>query len=216
MPPSSRLTATERRESIIRAAIKLFSERGFRGTTTRELAAACGISEPTIYQHFPSKRDLYNAIIDTIATRDINLDQIRRQLTSLARGRDDAEYFRGVVLLILDFYRKHTSFVRLLEFSSLERHELAPMFFERLSCEFFDEIAAYLQLRMDEGAFYPGNARMLADLLIGAVDHYATSSIVYAFPPRPDEPVENWIEQVVAVFLRGIRSSHCPSTAHVP
>ena len=63
------MTATERRAAIIQAAMKLFSERGFRGTTTREIASAVGVSEPVLYQHFPSKGDLYTAIIETGPSR---------------------------------------------------------------------------------------------------------------------------------------------------
>ena len=53
-----RLTSEERRASIVEAACKLFADKGFRGTTTRELAAAVGVSEPILYEHFKTTRDL--------------------------------------------------------------------------------------------------------------------------------------------------------------
>ncbi|MFM9597624.1 TetR/AcrR family transcriptional regulator, partial [Streptomyces scabiei] len=58
-----RLSRAERRAAIIEAAIELFSEKGFRGTTTRELAQAVGVSEPVLYQHFATKKELYIAIL---------------------------------------------------------------------------------------------------------------------------------------------------------
>jgi AcrR family transcriptional regulator len=64
-PPKSRLSSEERKRVIVEAAIQLFSERGFQGTTTRELAAAAGVTEPVLYQHFETKRDLYSALIET-------------------------------------------------------------------------------------------------------------------------------------------------------
>ena len=44
--------------------MRLFSERGFRGTTTKEIAQAAGVSEAIIFRHFATKEDLYTAIID--------------------------------------------------------------------------------------------------------------------------------------------------------
>ena len=61
--PKPRMSSEERRAAIVHAACRLFAERGFRGTTTRELAAAVGVTEPVLYEHFRTKRDLYSAII---------------------------------------------------------------------------------------------------------------------------------------------------------
>lgn len=45
----------ERREQLLRAAAKLFAERGFRAVSVEDLGAAVGISGPAVYRHFPSK-----------------------------------------------------------------------------------------------------------------------------------------------------------------
>ena len=59
MAAKVRLSSEERRDSIVKAVIPLFAKKGFNGTTTRELAAAAGVSEALMYKHFPSKKDLY-------------------------------------------------------------------------------------------------------------------------------------------------------------
>jgi TetR/AcrR family transcriptional regulator len=59
-----RLSAEDRRRQIVHAAIELFARKGFDGTTTREIAQAAGVSEALIFRHFPTKHDLYRAIID--------------------------------------------------------------------------------------------------------------------------------------------------------
>src|SRR5436190_2837584 len=68
-----RLTSEERKASIVEAAIRLFGEKGFRGTTTREIAAAVGVSEPILYEHFKTKSDLYAAIIDSSSQKGVDL-----------------------------------------------------------------------------------------------------------------------------------------------
>jgi len=61
-----RLPAAERRAALLETAIKVFSEGSYRGTTTAEIARAAGISEPILYRHFASKRDLYLAALDHV------------------------------------------------------------------------------------------------------------------------------------------------------
>jgi AcrR family transcriptional regulator len=48
----------ERREEILAAALRLFAERGVLGVSTRQIAEAVGISQPTLYAYFPSKHDI--------------------------------------------------------------------------------------------------------------------------------------------------------------
>jgi len=58
------LTAEARREAIVEAVRDVFAEKGFDGTTTRELAKAAGVSEALLYKHFPSKEVLYAAMLE--------------------------------------------------------------------------------------------------------------------------------------------------------
>lgn len=66
MPHSGRLPGGERKAAIIRAASRLFAAKGFAAATTRELAAAAGVSEALLYRHFPTKDALYAAIHESI------------------------------------------------------------------------------------------------------------------------------------------------------
>jgi AcrR family transcriptional regulator len=66
MTSAIRLPAAERREALIETAIKVFSDGSYRGTTTSEIARAAGISEPILYRHFASKRELYLAALDHV------------------------------------------------------------------------------------------------------------------------------------------------------
>jgi AcrR family transcriptional regulator len=62
----TRLPAAERRQALIETAIRVFSDGSYRGTTTSEIARAAGVSEPILYRHFASKRDLYLAALDHV------------------------------------------------------------------------------------------------------------------------------------------------------
>ncbi len=65
MKPTAKLSAEERRAAIIKAVRRAFAEKGFHGTTTRELARAAGVSEALLFKHFPNKEALYAALLLT-------------------------------------------------------------------------------------------------------------------------------------------------------
>ena len=67
MGNNGRLPAEERRQAIVDAVRGVFADKGFDGTTTRELAKAAGVSEALLYKHFPSKESLYAAMLDSCA-----------------------------------------------------------------------------------------------------------------------------------------------------
>ena len=62
MKNPSRLSSEDRRRAIVDAVKGVFADKGFDGTTTRELANAAGVSEALLYKHFPSKESLYAEI----------------------------------------------------------------------------------------------------------------------------------------------------------
>jgi AcrR family transcriptional regulator len=59
-----RLTGEERRQGVLDAATRVFFASSYRGATTAEIAREAGISEPILYRHFGSKRDLYLACLE--------------------------------------------------------------------------------------------------------------------------------------------------------
>jgi AcrR family transcriptional regulator len=58
-----RLPAIERRAAVIDTACRVFSRCSYRGATTAEIAREAGVTEPILYRHFESKRDLYLACL---------------------------------------------------------------------------------------------------------------------------------------------------------
>jgi TetR/AcrR family transcriptional regulator len=61
---ATRLPAEERRAAVLKTACNTFSRGSYRGTTTAEIAREAGVTEPILYRHFESKRDLYLACLE--------------------------------------------------------------------------------------------------------------------------------------------------------
>lgn len=62
--PAKRLSAEQRRQAVLDTACRVFSRSSYHGATTAEIAREAGISEPILYRHFGSKRDLYLACLE--------------------------------------------------------------------------------------------------------------------------------------------------------
>ena len=196
----TRMKSEERRAAIVREALRLFSETGFRGTTTRKLAAALGVTEPVLYQHFPSKSDLYRAIIEAKAGE---VNPQTGPLRELARGADDRAFFTALGDLILRRYDEDPQLSRLLFFSALEGHELAELFFERLYVRFYRLVTGYMRRRMREGAFHKVNPEIAARGLIGMISYHGLVGIL--FPGRLRKPDrKRVVREMVTIFLEGI------------
>lgn len=88
----SRLPAAKRREQLLDTAASLFASKGYAGATTAELARAAGVTEPIIYRHFASKRDLFVALIDRTSERTIALWE-----DTLSRAADPAERLQRLI-----------------------------------------------------------------------------------------------------------------------
>lgn len=63
---SPKLPAEVRREQLLQAALRLFSEKGYRETSTQEVARAAGLTKGALYFHYPSKEDLLVALVHSI------------------------------------------------------------------------------------------------------------------------------------------------------
>jgi AcrR family transcriptional regulator len=196
----NRMTSEERKASIVQAACRLFAEKGFRGVTTRELAAAVGVTEPVLYEHFRTKRDLYSAIIEGKALEGV---QVVSEITEkFDKTGDDYAFFNSLAESILNWYTKDPAFVRLLLFSNLEGHELRDLFHER-SFECFRIVSTYIERRVSEGRMREVDPVVAARAFFGMVAHYAMTAVVFGSCciPRPPHDV---VREMVGIFLRGL------------
>ena len=78
---SSRLSANARREQLLDVALTTFARAGYHETSMNDVADAAGVTKPVLYQHFESKRELYQALLDTVGARMVQAirDRDRRR-----------------------------------------------------------------------------------------------------------------------------------------
>jgi AcrR family transcriptional regulator len=192
----------DRRQDILMAAMQLFAKKGFRGTTTRDLATHAEVNEAIIFRHFNTKEALYSAILEHKAGE--HRAARHEVLEKLAAGTDDQEFFETVGRSFLQKHETDSTFLRLLLFSALEGHELSDMFMSSMLVE-KNPFAAYIERRIEEGAFRPMNAELAARGFFGMFVSYVLWQEIFGLKNKQPHDREEVIRTFVSIFLTGIQ-----------
>ena len=171
----ARMAGGERRLQILRLAERLFSQRGFRGTTTKEIAHAAGVSEAMVFRHFATKKELYSAILDHKACLHDTMDPVQVVADAIAR-KDDRAVFEGLALDALDRHDCDPEFHRLLLHSALEEHELAQMFWEKFVTRVYRILGTYIRQRQRDGAMIQIEPLVIVRAFVGMVIHHSLNN----------------------------------------
>jgi TetR/AcrR family transcriptional regulator len=100
---------TDTRDRVLQVAQALFAERGYRGTSLRDIAKRIGIKAPSLLHHFPSKQQLYLAVLDKM------FESLEDAANAVAWGRESRqERMRQAVGDTIDFIASHPDFVRIM------------------------------------------------------------------------------------------------------
>jgi len=199
--------------------MRLFSERGFRGTTTKEIAQAAGVSEAIIFRHFTTKDDLYTAIIDLKScsgfgavapgkeSSDPFIETMRGLVGEAMERRDDREVFRRVALAMMEHHQCDPQFLRLLLYSALEGHQLAQIFWDKNVRVLYEFLGGYIRERQREGAFREVDPFVVVRAFNGAVVHHSLNNILWEKDPARrivNVPTEEAAREFTEILLRGI------------
>ncbi len=196
-----RLPPDARREQIVAASLALFARKGFAGTTTRDLSRAAGVSEALIYRLFPTKRALYDAII-------------QRQIAEVGpahgaagdRTLSDRVAFRRLAEDILVRIRRDDTFLRLLLHSGLERHALSTMYYEAHVARVIDALRGRIASGARAGRYRRVDALLAARAFMGMVIHTAMAQVLFHPCRWPDPPHARAAGAFVDLFFAGLET----------
>ena len=194
----------DRRQEIIASAMELFARKGFRGTTTRDLATHAEINEAIIFRYFKTKEELYTAIIEqktAIENHDARIEELR----GLAATNDDEKFLQAVGAAFLDKHETDTTFLRLLLFSALEGHQLSDIFVASMAAR--HPLTDYIQRRIDEGAFRKLDAQLSARAFLGMFASFTLWQEIFGFKKKQPHDRDEVVRTFVSIFLRGIANN---------
>ncbi len=216
-----RMTGGDRRRQIVNVAIRIFSERGFRGTTTKEIAVAAGVSEAIIFRHFATKDELYSAIIDHKACsgdatneNPALVETVKCVAAEAIERKDDRAVFEGIARSMMEHHDRDPEFLRLLLYSALEGHQLAQMFWDRNVLLMYEFLGGYIRDRQRDGAFRDVDPVVAVRAFSGMIIHHSLNNTLWD-RQRKLLGISNGdaAREFTGILLRGIAENHRPAAA---
>jgi len=158
---ANRLPRDERRAQLLSAALEVFTAAGYHSAAMDEIADRANVSKPVLYQHFPSKLELYLAVLD------LHIDSLVFALQkAIAEHRGNSDRVKATVEAYFGFIDAEGEAFRLLFESDMN---LEPQVRERLNRMTYDCAAAVSAVISIETGLAKEESMMLAVGLIGTV-----------------------------------------------
>ncbi|MCA1625111.1 MAG: TetR/AcrR family transcriptional regulator [Acidobacteria bacterium] len=205
---TSRMSGDERRSQILQVAIRLFSQNGFNGTTTKEIARMAGVSEAMVFRHFATKSELYHAILDYKVCEGgtKNPPWENPVMKRAIEERDDYAVFYNFGVGALLHHKEDVDFMRLLFYSALDEHELSQMFFDQFVSRIYEFIGSYIRQRQAEGAMREVEPGIVVRAFLGMLIHHSLNNILWDKKRRLlDVTDEKAARSFAEILLNGIK-----------
>lgn len=172
-----------RRDQILATAADLFAARGFHGVSVADLGAACGISGPALYKHFPSKQAMLAEMLVSISEELLAVGRQR-----VDAGADPAAALAGLVDWHVDFALRHRPLIVVQDRDWESLPADARERVRSLQREYVDLWAAQLRL-LDDGLDLP-TARAMAHAAFGLINSTPHSGLL------PDEQMRGVLSRM--------------------
>lgn len=186
------------KERILEAALKQFSAKGYIGSTTREIAKEAGISEVTLFRHFPTKEILLEA---TIRTHSF-LPRIKNLLPSLSEMRY-REALVSIGKAFMDRLNERKDLIRIMH----SEFHLYPKEVREIQRNMLDEItitlASYFTLMQERGELRKFDPKIASKGFLGALFGFFTAREFQHSKDMRNIDVEVIINEYVEIFFRG-------------
>jgi AcrR family transcriptional regulator len=155
----TRLPRDQRRIQLLDAASEVFASKGYHAAAMDDIADAAGVSKPVLYQHFPSKLDLYLALLDQSCER---LAEVVEE--ALASTEDNADRVIATVAAFYEFVSSESGDFRFIFESDLTGDRAVQQRLSRVNAEISNAIAEVIA---EDTSLPVQQAKLLAVCLVG-------------------------------------------------
>ncbi len=190
-------TRRDRREDILQTSLHLFAEKGFHGTSMRDIAREAEITEGLIYHYFESKRDLFRAIID-----EYSFLPLLRTLPELAEQLD----LRALLIVLargfFDVLKQNTELARLLLQEVQVFPEEKEAFFADAVNESIQELARILEGRMNDRARAQVDPEVSARIFFNSLLAFFVEQEILGGKHMLPADEGSYIEHLVDMFVK--------------
>jgi AcrR family transcriptional regulator len=186
------------KKQILQAALRLFANRGYEGTKTKDLAAAAKVSEGTIFRYFADKK----AILMELATQGW-IEILTDLLTELSQmgSYKAVTQVMGRRMLRL---RENSDLLRVCFIEAQHHPDLRDRIQEEVIAKMTDVAEAFFQTAMEKGVYRPMNPKIVAQVFLGmfAIAGFSSSSMIDSH--NSPKALQEMGEGIADIFLNGV------------
>jgi len=194
---TKRLSAEERRASIIEAAKHLFARSGFHGVSIDEIVREVGVSPAILYRHFKSKDELYEAVlhefsctresyVETVVADDIGFEQV----------------LRGMTRVFVNSIVNQPDLLKMEMHSHLEGNIASQEFFLNRWKSFTDYIEYNLTELINQGKIKPMNVEAAALIYQGMIREVLLLKCLNSTERLTNMTIDEIVDEIINLFLR--------------
>ncbi len=196
---SKRLSAEERRDSIIEVAKRLFAEKGFHGVSIDEIVKQVGVSPSILYRHFSSKEALYEAVLHEFsATRESYVETVVDDDTCFET------VLRGMTRVFVNSIVSQPELLKMEMHSQLEGNSAAQDFFINRWKSFTDYIEYNLAELQNQGKIKPINVQAAALIYQGMVRELLLLKCLQKTDRLNNKSIDELVDQMISLFMQMI------------
>ena len=190
----------DRKDQILEVATRLFAEHGYDQVSIKHISEECGITEPAVYRHFPSKAAIFTAVLDSLPER-LKLDGLEERLV---REHDIEPLLQKLTLHIIDFYVHNEDCCRLLFYSTLDHHKKAQKVFDAIRGRYVRLLVTQLDRLYRAKRIVKKNNVITARCFVGMVFECAMGQTVFRGMQGKVFKAEDVVKNNVPIYARGL------------
>jgi len=186
------------RQRILDAALRLFADRGYDGTTTKDLATAANVAEGTLFRHFSSKKTI---LIEVASLGWVEI--LTDLLTELSEMGSYKAVDRVMRRRMLNF-KKNNNLMRVCFMEAQFHPELRDLIQSEAIVKMSDVAEAFFQTAMDRGIYRQMNPKIVARVFLGMFAISAFSYQTVIEPSASPQDLQEMAEGIADIFLNGV------------
>ena len=193
-----------REQEILEAAIKIFSNKGFNGSTTSEIAKEAGVAEGTIFRYFKTKKDILKGVMirltgmigETFVT--VRLEKVLKE----NEGKEEKEILKAVLKDRLEVIEKHMDVLQIILTEIQYHQDLREAFIKHVVTRGRGIMEQFIQKGIERGIFREVDIFIATRSLVGCFGAYMIQRQIA--PQMTLMSDDEQLDKIIDIFFYGI------------
>lgn len=197
---------TNTKQQLLEATLKLISEKGYLGATTREIALEAGVTELTLFRHFGSKEHLFEELLNSYTF----LPRLKELLPEL-EGLGYCEALEIIALRFLSTLKERKAIVKIMYSEVTTYPEKIRAVYNRFIDEMRATLAGFFEAMQKRGVVKTASPEMAARVFLWILISYFRSEEIMRPGGMKKNAMEKHVQEIIEIFTQGTMKDNQPS-----